>query len=182
MTTFSPREAAALAGVPLQRIQNALTTGRLRPRRVAAGRRRVNLAELLAFALGDRLDRIKVEPSLLYARLRGVGVPKHPLPLTDGVIVDAPRLLGPVIRNLDLYRSACEEIIASDDAILGGLPVIRGTRIPARIVHARVKAGEPIAEIRADYPYLTKRQIEAAVLYVEAKPQRGRPRKRRDAA
>jgi uncharacterized protein (DUF433 family) len=179
LPNFSPREAAVLAGVPLQRIQNALTVGRLGPRRPTLdGRRRVDLAALLAFALGERLGKIKVEPSLLYDRLRKVGIPRRPLALTDSVTVDAPHLLGSVVRNLVLYREATDWIVVSDRVILGGVPVIRGTRIPARTIHGRVKSGEPAAEVRADYPYLTRRQIDAAVLYVEANPPRGRPPRR----
>jgi uncharacterized protein (DUF433 family) len=58
---------------------------------------------------------------------------------------------------------------------MGGLPAVRGTRIPVRTLLARVKGGDTIETILEDYPYLDRETVEAAVLYARANPARGRP-------
>jgi uncharacterized protein (DUF433 family) len=71
---------------------------------------------------------------------------------------------------------AAQGIVVSDPEILSGTPVIRGTRVPVYDVAASVVAGIPIDRILAAYPSLKRKQVELAALYVEANPQRGRPR------
>jgi uncharacterized protein (DUF433 family) len=184
-TDFTPQEAAALTGVRLQRIQNAITDrklGRTFPMR-RDGRRRIDLPAVLAMAASDRLrgmDRlrgIRIAPAALYRAFRQTGLPRAPVPIADAVAIDAPRLLAGVIDNLRLYDIAREQII-SDPQVMVGLPTIKGTRLPARMIHARVKGGDSIASILADYPYLNQDLIQAAALYIEANPARGRPRRR----
>jgi uncharacterized protein (DUF433 family) len=67
-------------------------------------------------------------------------------------------------------------IIVEDPRILGGTPVIKGTRVPAYDVAASAAKGLSIAEIRADFPSLTEDKIASAILYARATPQRGRPK------
>jgi uncharacterized protein (DUF433 family) len=56
--------------------------------------------------------------------------------------------------------------IARVPSILGGCPVIRGTRIPIwQIANAVVNLGEPIENFQADHPALTLAQIHAALSY-----------------
>ena len=73
---------------------------------------------------------------------------------------------------------AAQKIVVSDPEILSGTQVIRGTRVPVYDVAASVVAGIPMERILAAYPSLKLKQIELAVLYVEANPQRGRPRQK----
>jgi uncharacterized protein (DUF433 family) len=177
--TYTPQEAAAIAGVRLQRIQNAITERQLRGafRTARDGRRRLDLPAILTFAAADRMEKVRIEPAVLYAAFKKVGLPGGPVAVTETVTIDAPRLLAPVVRNIELYERARERIV-SDPAVMGGIPVVKGTRLPARTLHARVKGGEMIDTILADYPYLDRETLEAAVLYAEANPERGRPRSR----
>ena len=172
---YTPQEAAALAGVRLQRIQNAITDRQLgrafRPG--PDGRRRIDLPALLTFAVIDRLEEVRIEPSALCRKLREVGgVPRAPLASTEAVTIDAPKLLAPVAHNLKLYERARERIV-SDAGILAGLPVVRDTRVPARTPHARITGGDGIESVPEDDPCLDRETVEAAVLHVEANP---RPR------
>jgi uncharacterized protein (DUF433 family) len=73
---------------------------------------------------------------------------------------------------------AAQGIVVSDPEILSGTPVIRGTRVPVYDVAASVVAGIPMERILAAYPSLKRKQVELAALYVEANPQRGRPRQK----
>jgi uncharacterized protein (DUF433 family) len=72
--------------------------------------------------------------------------------------------------------AAAREMVVEDPDILGGAPVIRGTRIPVHDVAASVAAGLPRDRLRAAYPDLDERAIDLAAIYAEATPPRGRPR------
>lgn len=176
---YTPQETAAIAGVRLQRVQNALTDGRfVGSRRCDAdGRRRIDLPAVLAFAAADRLGKVRIAPQTLYRAFHDAGLPHGPLRVTDTVTIDAQALLGPVLRNIALYEEA-RTCIVSDPSVMGGEPVVKGTRLTARMLHARIRGGDPIETILQDYPYLTAASIEAAVLFTEANPPRGRPRRR----
>lgn len=69
------------------------------------------------------------------------------------------------------------EMVAEDPNILGGTPVIRGTRIPVYDIAASVAAGLSPGRIRSAYPGLDDRTIELATIYAEATPPRGRPKR-----
>jgi uncharacterized protein (DUF433 family) len=66
--------------------------------------------------------------------------------------------------------------------ILGGTPVIRGTRVPVYDIAASAAAGIPRERIKASYPSLTDEMIELALLYARATPSRGRPRQTQKSA
>ncbi|MBV8684380.1 MAG: DUF433 domain-containing protein [Caulobacteraceae bacterium] len=68
------------------------------------------------------------------------------------------------------------ELIIEDPEILGGTPIIRGTRVPVYDIAASIAAGVSPDRLKAAYPGLTETQIELATLYAEANPLRGRPR------
>jgi uncharacterized protein (DUF433 family) len=65
--------------------------------------------------------------------------------------------------------------IAVDDEIMGGTPVIRGTRVTVYAVLGRIDHGDTIDDILAEYPNLTRDAIEAAIVYARAHPFVGRP-------
>jgi uncharacterized protein (DUF433 family) len=68
------------------------------------------------------------------------------------------------------------EAVVEDPDILGGTPVIRGTRIPVYDVAASVAAGLPRERIRSAYAAIDDRLIGLAAIYAKATPWRGRPR------
>ena len=55
--------------------------------------------------------------------------------------------------------------IHSDDAILGGKPVIRGTRISVELVLEYVADGCSVADVLAAYPHLSEADVLAAVAF-----------------
>jgi uncharacterized protein (DUF433 family) len=89
--------------------------------------------------------------------------------------IDLTPFVSCVIEQL-ARLAAAGELIASSPDILGGTPVIRGTRIPVHDVAAAVSAGMSPAEILEDYPALTVEMIDLAALYAAANPLRGRTR------
>lgn len=72
--------------------------------------------------------------------------------------------------------TAARNLVASDPHVLGGTPVIRGTRIPVHDVAASVAAGIPTKRILEAYPALDEEKIDLATAYSQANPPRGRPR------
>ena len=73
--------------------------------------------------------------------------------------------------------AAAQDMVVEDAAILGGTPVIRGTRIPVHDVAASVAKGMSRECILAAYRGLDETMLDLAVLYAEANPVRGRPRR-----
>jgi uncharacterized protein (DUF433 family) len=71
---------------------------------------------------------------------------------------------------------AARSLVVSDPEVLGGAPVLRGTRVPVHDLAASVAAGIPMARILAAYPALDAEKLDLAVVYAEANPARGRPR------
>ncbi|MBI4036198.1 DUF433 domain-containing protein [Candidatus Daviesbacteria bacterium] len=57
--------------------------------------------------------------------------------------------------------------IISDPKILGGKPIVAGTRISVELILDRMSAGMSEKEILADYPHLAPEQIHAAVAYAK---------------
>jgi uncharacterized protein (DUF433 family) len=61
--------------------------------------------------------------------------------------------------------------VVCDQEILGGMPVVQGTRVPAENVLAEVRAGRSRFEIFRHYPSLPLDGIEACIEWEKA----GRP-------
>jgi uncharacterized protein (DUF433 family) len=57
------------------------------------------------------------------------------------------------------------ERITVDPAVMGGVPCIRGMRMPVETVVGMVDAGMTVAEILGDFPDLTADDIAEAVRY-----------------
>ncbi len=165
-----------MAGVRLQRIQNAITERQLGHalRKGPDGHRRLDVPAVLTFATAELLGKVRVSPELLYRAFKKSGVPEAPISVTETVTIDAPRLLAPVVARMERYEQARQRI-ERNPAVMRGEPVIKGTRLLARTLHARLKGGETVEAILTDYPYLDREMVEAAVLYIEANPARGRP-------
>ncbi len=60
------------------------------------------------------------------------------------------------------------ERITSDPHVMGGVPCIRGTRIPVTSVVGVVAEGMTPAEIVGDYPQLAVEDVQEALRYAAA--------------
>ncbi|MDO8429652.1 MAG: DUF433 domain-containing protein [Candidatus Daviesbacteria bacterium] len=58
-----------------------------------------------------------------------------------------------------------KNLIIQDSSILGGKPIIAGTRMSVEIILELISSGMEKDEIIKEYPFLTKKQIQAAVNY-----------------
>lgn len=60
------------------------------------------------------------------------------------------------------------ERIVVDPARMGGLPLIRDTRVTVAAVLGQLAAGRSIDQIEADYPYLDREDVLAALEFAAA--------------
>jgi uncharacterized protein (DUF433 family) len=58
--------------------------------------------------------------------------------------------------------------IVSDPSVMGGVPVVRGTRVQAETILAYLRAGHGSREIFEDYPSLPVDGIDAVRVWAEA--------------
>lgn len=187
---LTPSEAAVIAGVSVRDI-NRVIDEKLLPEGLATTEdgRRIQLAAcpLVGFYFGAAKVLTAEERLLLIRRFAErittdmadrpfAGWRKADWSVRDGFLTVS---LAEFVAEAD-DRSArlakAQDMVVEDPAILGGTPVIRGTRVPVHDVLASVTAGMSRERILAAYPGLDEVMLDLAVLYAEANPVRGRPR------
>jgi uncharacterized protein (DUF433 family) len=67
------------------------------------------------------------------------------------------------------------ERIVRDPRIVGGEPVIKGTRVTLRTVLASLAEGASTAEILADFPTLSTEDVRAAIAFAATSAQEDLP-------
>lgn len=180
---FSSREVAALADVPVRAVDKAIEEKVLAGIRSSArGRRR--MLPLHAVPYAAIVARLSVTLTLAAKRdlasALSARTPEsmtaEPLEIAPAVTVDLPALVGPdIAERAARYGRARDAHIVTDPDIMGGTPVLRGTRITVHSVLGRLDGGDSIADIAEDYPELTREAIETAALYARTHPLVGRP-------
>jgi len=58
-----------------------------------------------------------------------------------------------------------KKMIVSDPAVMMGKPVIAGTRITVELILEKLAAGETIEQILEAHPRLTRKAIQAALMF-----------------
>lgn len=178
---YTPAEAAAVSGVAVKAVHNAIDKRiidtRPDPRQRGSIRRALTREDLLRLKLwygvgsvlaADRRQRLF---EAITATPDAKTVRADDLLIVD--VAEARRQLDARIRTLD----AAEAAIHQEKGVLGGEPVFKGTRIPVRAIAAMLAQGATAQEILEGYPALTPRMLELAVIWVAAHPARGRPKK-----
>jgi len=187
---FSTKEAAVLAGLSEKAIRHEMARDIARPESVRVGKvmRRsmdardiyyLSLVSSLPVALKpeDRRDlyalirrrlskRGRWESTIRRLRLRG----------DVGIEIDSAKVRRDVDRRVTVFLRGRRRVM-SDPKVVGGAPIFTGTRIPVRHVGLLAKKAIPVKEILEDYPALDGRDVEFARLFVELRPDPGRPRK-----
>jgi uncharacterized protein (DUF433 family) len=72
------------------------------------------------------------------------------------------------------YAHLTDLYIQRDPRIMGGEPVIRGTRVPVRTIARLIEDGESDDVLREDYPHVPEVAYGVAVLWARENPRRGR--------
>jgi uncharacterized protein (DUF433 family) len=186
---LKPTEAAVVARVALRDV-NRVIDERILPdtllslddgRRVAA-----TACPLISFYF-DSAERLTAEERLfaireagsrlhrLRARALAALVEEDWTVRDDFLTIDLAPFILRAKERMDRLAAA-RELVVSDPDILGGTPVVGGTRVPVCDVAASLAAGLPMDRILAAYPSLDAGKVELAAIYAEANPARGRPR------
>ena len=78
---------------------------------------------------------------------------------------------GEVSEGLSKLERARDAVVC-DQAVLSGVPCIKGTRIPVHDIAAMLANGDSAEALLEAYPRLSETQIELAVVYAKAYPRR----------
>jgi uncharacterized protein (DUF433 family) len=180
---FSAREVAELANVPLRAVDKAIEEKVLAGIRSGArGRRR--MLPLHAVPYAAIVARLPVTLSLAakHDLARALGqrsagrMTADPLEIAPAVTIDLSALVGcDLTERAARYGQAREDLIEINPAIMGGTPVLRGTRMTVYSVLGRLNGGDSIEDILEDNPHLTHEAVETAALYARTHPIVGRP-------
>ncbi len=185
LTALSKAEAAYVSGLGAAAVDRAIDRGRFgrpfivqrsRSRQVSpAGAFLIAADHLMARDVGAAA-RVKLRRRLAeelkgkpISALREVEIPDAALP----VRIDLSSVAAAVSVRLERLEAALFEV-AEDPEVQAGAPTFRGTRVLVRPVAAALARGVDRAELRSDYG-LSDRQLDAALVFAEARPARGRP-------
>lgn len=183
--TLSRSEAAYVAGLEASVVDRAIDRARFGRPYVERGRRSRTVSPEGVFLIAaDHLmardvaaaARLKLrrhlEAELRRKPIEAIGVvtvPETVVPLR----VDLSEVAGAVRKRLRQLEAALEHVAEADD-VQAGAPTFRGTRVLVRPVAAALARGVDREELKTDYR-LSDDQLDAALVYVEARPSRGRP-------
>lgn len=67
------------------------------------------------------------------------------------------------------------EGIVRDPRVVGGEPVLKGTRVTLKTVLASLAEGATISEILADFPTLSEEDVRAVIAFAATSAQEGLP-------
>ena len=176
MTGYTPTEASLLTGLPLTAVRRALEDDAVPSRKLRSGRvvQRVISGEGL---LCLKLEQLGVGQLPLAYRKRiyraVLAQPDIPqLKESEVVVIEVRRARTDLKSAMSSFKKA-HAMVVEDPEIMGGSPVIRGTRIPVHLVAEMRRQGASIEEILDGYPSLKPEHITLAELYVQAHPRRG---------
>lgn len=177
--SLTPSEAAVVAGVSVRDVHRMIDEHILPEALYTATQTRSFKSQACAlisfyFRAANRLTSEERQRTITRA---SASTPEAQTIQDEFLTIDLAPFHKEVEERLERLRAA-QEIVVSDPEILRGTPVIRGTRVPVYDVAASVASGVPMERILSGYPSLKRKQVELAALYVEANPQRGRPRQK----
>lgn len=172
------REAAEIGRVPLNAIDKAIEQGVLKPKR-RAGKPLLPAHEVALLVLLRQID--VALPAKAKGRLRRWLAHLQPLTvgselaLSEALRVAMTEDVAQTIERAESYVSLRDRYVEHNPAVMGGEPVITGTRVPVRTIASLIEMGETHDVLREDYPHIPEEAHPVAVLWAHANPRRGRP-------
>jgi len=177
---FSRREAAVLAGVPLKTVDKAIEENVVKTRRLRTGTL-LDADDVMTLAvIGKAGLPLKSQTKRTIRRWLHEAQPYRPgkaseLSLSDVVVIRLDPEFRTLVDQMMRYREDRLRLIESNPDIRQGEPVIAGTRLPVRAVAERVKGGDSIDDLLDDYPHISRKAFQTALIYAQSHPRRGRP-------
>lgn len=177
---FTPTEAAAVTGLSIKAVNKAIEH-KLVPTKVKRygriSKRYLNNVGLVCLQLdarGMKLLPLRMRRHIFQQIIRSPrDVVVRP---SDAVMIDVKAARQTLAASLFDLRKA-KQMIIRDPEILGGMPIVKGTRVPIYLIADMLDAGTPVQEILEGYPSLSEQAIRLAQLYARAFPKRGRPQR-----
>lgn len=182
---FTTREVAELADVSVRAIDKAVEENVLTGIRSVMSRGKLRrmlplhavpyaaIVKRLPMTLG-RIEKRNLARAL--ASRSPALMTSEALEIAPAVSVDVPRLVDrDLAERAANYARARDVHIEENPDILGGTPVIKGTRLSVYAVRGRLDGGESIDAIVDDYPSLSREAVTTALLYARTHPLVGRP-------
>jgi uncharacterized protein (DUF433 family) len=176
---MSANEAASVTGVPLKHVHRIVDAGLLQGaaenragmRVIVGGRGLVGLklAYQMAGLLTPKGRQRLVKQVLEHPQARKLE--------ESAVTVDVRPIESAIRQSLSALERAKKMVIIDKD-VLNGMPCFKGTRIPVHDIAAMISNGDDKMAVLKAYPQLTSEQLDLAILYAEAYPRRGRPRRK----
>ena len=183
-------EVAAATGIPVRKI-NRLIDDSVIPKSVCVklGSRRAVRAyavPMVSFGASDgsrlskglRLEVMRMIGNFAkenWSRLRDEPEYARLLRFESGCVMISPgKSASTAMAGLNKLNDAFHRIV-EDLEVRGGIPVVRGTRISVYEV-ADALATDGLKTTLADFPALSREDVEASALYARAHPRTGRPR------
>ena len=170
-------EIAEISGVSINAVNKALEQRVAKARR-QRGRTLLAADEAAALAL---LSELPISLSIKLKReVRNWIVKRNPAKAAEFELSRALRIAmtenaADVARRAFDYVRLREKYVEIDRGKMGGVPVIRGTRVPVRTLAQLVEGGESRNALEEDYPHIPEEAYDVAVLWAKGNPPRGRP-------
>ena len=177
---LTPAEAAAVADVPVKAVYKTVAERLPKASLIRrAGQTYLTPAAMICVRLDYELPKdvpLKVR-RFVYSKFKegSSGRVEYGTKLFSYVIDTRPTTSA-ITKRMRRYRKATK-LIVEDHEIQGGAATFKGTRLLVHHIAALLHQGVPENELREDYPNLTLGMIEAARIFAQAHPRRGRPRK-----
>jgi uncharacterized protein (DUF433 family) len=178
---FTPREVAELSGAPKSAVEKAIEERVISARKVRVGRRERRVLALDAIAYTTFMRSMPMPMDLKSKRAlgRAIALVKEfrtwRYELSPAVELNVGRVVGDAIDFAKSYAALRDKLIVEDPEILGGTPVIRGTRVSVYSILGRLNGGDSVEEILEDHPNLSREAVETAAIYARSHPLVGRP-------
>jgi len=173
---YTPAEAAAVSGIAVKTVHNAIDKRIISSGSSRTGGRALTDDDLLHLKLWYGVGSIlsaERRKRLFDAIASDPGA--ETVRADDYLIVDVARAREQLAARADALREA-DSVIHSVKGVAGGEAVFKGTRIPVRAIASMKAQGASVEELLEGYPSLSPRMIEFAEIWTAAHPARGRPK------
>jgi uncharacterized protein (DUF433 family) len=179
---LTPSEVAELSGAPKRLVEKAIEERVLSVRfgsSPATNRSFRRMLPTYSVVYAAALKGLGLKLSIAHKKELVRVIAKRPrtkrVKVAPAVEIDVARLVGDALERTEKYRAARDAFIVVNAEVMGGTPVIRGTRMTVYSVLGRIEHGESIEDILSDNPDLRREAIEAAIIYARTHPLVGRP-------
>lgn len=174
-------QASAVTGLSLKAINKAIDRGAIPSTAKAKnGIRRRYVSELALVCLKLEAKGLGELPLSFRKKIFHL-VLTHPemdvVRPVEAVQIDVQQAHREVLESVGTLKQA-EQMVTVDEDVMGGAPVIAGTRIPVAALSEMLAQGATAEEIADGHPSLSAEQVRLAPIYVAAHPRRGRPASR----